>query len=267
MVFGKVNIYSGKDLDGIRLAAYASAQVLDRVANAVVPGMTTAEIDMLAAEFIKDTGGKSCFLGYHGYPAHICISINNEVVHGIGSPTRIVQPGDLVSLDVGVTIGGYCGDNARTVCAGPFCSELGQRLMDTTKAALEAGIEQAVEGNTINDIGKAVETVAHNAGFEVVRDMVGHGCGKQMHEPPEVPNYFIRGRSPVLKAGMVIAIEPMVNAGTWRISIDRKDGWTVRTLDGSLSAHFEHQVHITKDKPEILTCLNNPKTTSLLKEQ
>jgi methionyl aminopeptidase len=139
--------------------------------------------------------------------------------------------------------------------------------MDTTKAALDAGIEQAVEGNTINDIGLAIEQVVHHAGFEVVRDMVGHGCGKQMHEPPEVPNYFIRGRSPVLKEGMVLAIEPMVNAGTWRITIDRKDGWTVRTADASLSAHFENQILVTKDKPEILTCLNNPKTTLLLKER
>jgi methionyl aminopeptidase len=261
MATGKINIYEGKDLEGVRAAAQASAYVLDRTAQVVVPGMSTADIDMLAAEFIKETGGKSCFLGYNGYPAHICVSINNEVVHGIGRPDRFVQPGDLVSLDVGVTIGGYCGDNARTVCAGP-CSELGQRLMDTTKEALEAGIEQAVEGNTINDIGSAVEHVARRAGFSVVRDMVGHGCGRRMHEPPEVPNYFIRGNSPVLKEGMILAIEPMVNVGTWRIVIDRVDGWTTRTADSSLSAHFEHQVLVKKHKAEVLTCLNNQKTVS-----
>ena len=263
MSSGRINIYSGKDLDGIRAAARASAIVLDRVANAVAPGMSTAEIDELAAEFIKETGGKSCFLGYCGYPAHICVSINNEVVHGIGRQDRIVQPGDLVSLDVGVTIGGFCGDNARTVCAGPCCSELARRLMETTRAALDAGIEQAVEGNTINDIGSAVDKVARAAGFSVVRDMVGHGCGRHMHEAPEVPNYFIRGRSPELKAGMVLAVEPMVNAGTWRIVVDKADGWTVRTADSSLSAHFEHQILITKHKAEVLTCLNNQKTASL----
>lgn len=260
MSHGKINIYTGKDADGVRNAAYASALVLDRICNAVVPGMTTAELDLLAAEFIKETGGKSAFLNYHGYPGHICISINNEVVHGIGRRDRFVQPGDLVSLDVGVALGGFVGDNARTVCAGSVLNETAQRLMDTTRLALEAGIEQAVEGNTINDIGSAVDKVAREAGFSVVRDMVGHGCGHQMHEAPEVPNYFIRGKSPVLKAGMVLAIEPMVNVGTWRITIDRNDGWTVRTADGSLSAHFEHQVLITKHKAEVLTCLNNQKT-------
>jgi len=260
MVQGKINIYSGKELEGIRKAAQASAYVLDKISNAVVPGMTTAEIDLLAAEFIRETGGKSCFLGYHGYPAHICISINNEVVHGIGRKDRFVQPGDIVSLDVGVTIGGYCGDNARTVYAGFIKDEVTRKLLEATKASLESGIAQAIEGNTINDIGRAVQNVAESAGFSVVRDMVGHGCGRQMHEPPEVPNYFIRGRSPVLKAGMVIAIEPMVNVGTWKIVMDKIDGWTVRTADSSLSAHFEHQVLITKHNAEVLTCLNNQKT-------
>ncbi len=255
-----INIYDGPALQGIRSAAGASALVLDRLCNAVRPGMTTADMDMLAAEFIRETGGKSAFLNYHGYPGHICISLNNEVVHGIGRRDRIIQPGDVVSLDVGVALNGYIGDNARTVCAGFAPNETAARLLETTQAALIAGIDAAVEGNRVCDIGRAVQQVAESAGFGVVRDMVGHGCGKAMHEAPEVPNYFINGKSPALKAGMVICIEPMINEGTWKVTFDRKDGWTVRTADGSLSAHFEHQILITKDKAEILTCLNNQKT-------
>lgn len=251
----KITVYSDAEVAGIRVAAQASAYVLDRIAHAVVPGMSTLEVDQLAGEFIKETGGKSCFLGYHGYPRNICVSLNNEVVHGIGRADRIIQPGDVVSLDVGVTIGGYCGDNARTVCAGFIPDEVTARLLETTAASLEAGIAAAVEGNYVSDIGRAVDNVVRAAGFKTVRDMVGHGCGRHMHEPPEVPNYFIPGKSPELKAGMVIAIEPMVNVGTWRITMDKQDGWTIRTADGLPSAHFENQILITKHKPEILTCL------------
>jgi len=251
----RITIYNEQEIAGIRVAAEASAYVLDRIAHAVIPGMSTLEVDQLAGEFIRETGGRSCFLGYHGYPRNICVSLNNEVVHGIGRADRIIQPGDVVSLDVGVTVGGYCGDNARTVCAGFVPDELTAKLLETTRDALAAGIEQAVDGNTVNDIGAAVDSVVRKAGFSTVKDMVGHGCGRHMHEPPEVPNYFIRGKSPELKAGMVLAIEPMVNVGTWRIVIDKSDGWTVRTADGLPSAHFENQVLITKDKPEILTCL------------
>ncbi len=255
-----IHLYEGKALEGIRKAAHASAEVLDRICKAVTPGMTTADLDMLAAEFIKDTGGKSAFLNYHGYPGHICISLNNEVVHGIGRKDRIVQPGDVVSLDVGVTVDGYVGDNARTVCAGFVPNPLAGRLLEVTEASLKAGIAAAVEGNCVSDIGRAVQEVAEAAGFGVVRDMVGHGCGRNMHEAPEVPNYYIHGKSPKLVAGMVICIEPMVNAGTWKITFDKKDGWTVRTADGSLSAHFENQILITKNQAEVLTCLNNQKT-------
>ena len=255
-----IRLYEGAALEGIRKAARASAEVLDRVCKAVTPGMTTADLDMLAAEFIRDTGGKSAFLNYHGYPGHICISLNNEVVHGIGRKDRIVQPGDVVSLDVGVTMDGFVGDNARTVCAGFVPNQLAGRLLEVTEAALNAGIAAAVEGNCVSDIGRAVQQVAEAAGFGVVRDMVGHGCGRNMHEAPEVPNYYIHGKSPRLVAGMVICIEPMINAGTWKITIDKKDGWTVRTADGSLSAHFENQLLITKNQAEILTCLNNQKT-------
>ncbi len=253
MVNGKIHLYSPAEAEGVRIAAQASATVLARLCEAVTPGMSTADLDMLAESFIRETGGKSAFLGYRGYPGHICVSLNDEVVHGIGRPDRIIAAGDLVSLDVGVTIGGYVGDNARTVCAGGQPGELAAHLMQTTADALQAGIDKARPGNCLNDIGATVERIVKAARFEVVRDMVGHGCGIQMHEPPEVPNYRVPGKSPALLPGMILAIEPMVNAGTWRITVDRKDGWTVRTADGSLSAHFEHQILITENDPEILT--------------
>lgn len=253
MVNGKIHLYSQAEAEGVRIAAQASAAVLARLCEAVTPGMSTADLDMLAESFIRETGGKSAFLGYRGYPGHICVSLNDEVVHGIGRPDRIIAAGDLVSLDVGVTIGGYVGDNARTVCAGGQPGELAAHLMQTTADALQAGIDKARPGNCLNDIGATVERIVKAARFEVVRDMVGHGCGIQMHEPPEVPNYRVPGKSPALLPGMILAIEPMVNAGTWRITVDRKDGWTVRTADGSLSAHFEHQILITENDPEILT--------------
>ena len=258
----KTIIYKEHEIEAIRVAAQASALVLDRIANAVVPGMSTLEVDNLAGVFIKETGGKSCFLGYNGYPRNICVSLNNEVVHGIGRADRIIQPGDIVSLDVGVSVGGYCGDNARTVCAGYVPDETTARLLDATRESMYAGIAAAVEGNRVYDIGRAVDAVVRKAGFSTVRDMVGHGCGKHMHEPPEVPNYFIRECSNELKAGMVICIEPMVNVGTWKITMDKKDGWTIRTADGLPSAHFENQILITKDKPEILTCLKTTTSTS-----
>ena len=252
----KINIYKGSDLEGVRVAAQASAYVLQRLCEAVTPGMSTLDMDRLAAEFIKETGGKSAFLNYHGYPAQICCSVNEAVVHGIGRADKVINPGDLVSLDVGVTVGGFTGDNARTVVAGGISTPLKDKLLDATRRSLDAGIAAAVPGNRVCDIGAAVEKVVKEAGFSVVRDMVGHGCGRKMHEDPQVPNYRLPGFSPELKPGMILAIEPMVNVGTWRITIDKEDGWTVRTADGSLSAHFEHQILITKKEPEVLTCPN-----------
>ncbi len=252
----KINIYKGSDLEGVRVAAKASAYVLQRLCEAVTPGMSTLDLDRLAAEFIKETGGKSAFLNYHGYPAQICCSVNEVVVHGIGRADKIINPGDIVSLDVGVTVGGFTGDNARTVVAGGVSTPLKDKLLDATRRSLDAGIAAAVPGNRVCDIGAAVEKVVKEAGFSVVRDMVGHGCGRKMHEDPQVPNYKLPGFSPELKPGMILAIEPMVNVGTWRITIDKEDGWTVRTADGSLSAHFEHQILITQKEPEVLTCPN-----------
>jgi len=249
----QIVIYGEQEIAGIRRAARESAKVLEQLAEAVHPGMTTGEVDRLAKTFIAETGGTSAFYHYHGYPGQICISINEEVVHGIGRDDRIIMPGDIVSLDCGVAIGGYVGDNALTICAGMPPTGVKARLLEVTERSLMAGISQAVEGNCVCDIGTAVEKVVREAGFSVVRDMVGHGCGRTMHEAPEVPNYRMPGHSPALKAGMVICIEPMVNVGGWRIEVDKKDQWTVRTLDGSLSAHFEHQILITKDEPEILS--------------
>ena len=253
----KINIYKGSDLEGVRVAAQASAYVLQRLCDAVTPGMSTLDLDRLAAEFIKETGGKSAFLNYHGYPAQICCSVNEVVVHGIGRADKVINPGDIVSLNVGVTVGGFTGDNARSVIAGGVSTPLKDKLLEATRSSLEAGIAAAVPGNRVCDIGAAVEKVVKAAGFSVVRDMVGHGCGRKMHEDPQVPNYKLPGFSPELKPGMILAIEPMVNVGTWRITIDKEDGWTVRTADGSLSAHFEHQILITQKEPEVLTCLNH----------
>ena len=253
-----ITIYKEAQIEKVRLAAQAAAQVLARLCDAVQPGMTTLDLDNLAECFIRETGGRSGSLNYCGYPRQVCIALNDEVVHGIGRADRIIQFGDLVSIDVVVELGGYYGDNARTVCAGGDPDPLSARLLETTERSLYAGIDAALEGNTVNDVSAAVQRVVESAGFSCVRDMVGHGCGQHMHEPPEVPNFKVRRRSPRLVPGMIICIEPMVNVGSWEIDIDRKDKWTCRTADHSLSAHFEHQILITKHKPEILTLC--PKT-------
>jgi methionyl aminopeptidase len=246
-------IHTPDEIPGIRAAAQAAAVALRRTCEAVRPGMSTLDLDQLAGQFIRDTGGTSAFHGYHGYPAQICISLNEEVVHGIGSAERIIMPGDLVSLDVGVCLDGFIGDNAYTVCAGGNPTAEQQALMDCTRLSLEAGIAAAKNGNYINDISRAIEKVVVDGGFSVVRDFVGHGCGVALHEAPEVPNFAQRSRGPKLQPGMVLAIEPMVNQGTARVSVDPHDKWTVRTADGAISAHFEHMVLITKDNSEILT--------------
>ena len=248
-----IHIYSEKEIAGVRAACAASAQVLTRLCEVVQPGMTTLELDDLAGCFIRETGGTSGSYRYCGYPRQICISLNDEVVHGIGRADRVIQYGDLVKLDVVVNVDGYFGDNARTVGAGGAPGELAEALMTATRASLKAGIEHAREGNCVNDIGAAVENVVKNAGFSCVRDFVGHGCGLKMHEMPNVPNYRQNEKTSRLQAGMIICIEPMVNAGSWRVEVDAGDKWTVRTADHSLSAHFENQILITKKEPEILT--------------
>ena len=232
-------------------ACRISAGALKVAGEAVEPGVTTAEIDRIAENYIRKHGAKPNFKGYNGYPAAACISINNEVIHGIPSKHRVIKAGDIVSIDLGATYEGFNGDNAATFAAGDVSVEA-KRLMDVTKESLYKGISAALAGNRIGDIGSAVQTYVEANGFSVVRDYVGHGVGTKLHEAPEVPNYGKPNHGIRLVPGMTIAIEPMVNQGDYKVNV-LPDGWTVLTKDGSLSAHFEHTVAITADGPKILT--------------
>lgn len=236
----------------MRAAGKVSARVLRDVAKMVQPGVTTLEIDQYAKERMDYYGGKSAFYNYHGFPGQICISVNDVIIHGIGSAFQRLVLGDIVSLDVGVLFEGYIGDNAMTVPAGG-CSMDAQELLNVTETALKKGIQQAKKGNRISDISFAVQKWVESHGCSVVKEFVGHGVGKRLHEEPQVPNFVDGSKSPLLVPGMTIAIEPMVNAGDDALKILR-DGWTTVTKDGSLSAHFEHTVLITDGEPEILTC-------------
>jgi methionyl aminopeptidase len=243
-------IKTERDLESMRPACAVASTVLNEVAAFIQPGVTTKEVDDFAAGRIKALGAKSAFLGYKNYPCQICISVNEEVVHGLAGP-RVLRFGDIVSVDVGVIYNGYVGDNARTVPVGG-CGVLAQKLMDVTNNALYEGIAQALPGNRVVDISRAVQNYVEGNGFSVVREFVGHGVGRKVHEEPQVPNFVDGKKSEKLRPGMTIAIEPMVNAGLPGVKI-LKDGWTVVTQDGSLSAHFEHTVLITESEPEILT--------------
>ena len=243
---------SERDLEAMRPACRLAALVLEEVAAFVQPGVTTRMVDEFGAERIKAHGARSAFLGYRKYPCHLCISVNEQVVHGIAGDRRL-EFGDIVSLDVGVVHQGWIGDTARTVPVGG-CDLKAQRLLDVTEQALYEGISAAQPGHRLADISRAVQTYVENHGCSVVREFVGHGVGRSMHEDPQVPNYVEPGRSSCrLRPGMTIAIEPMVNAGGAQIKV-LKDGWTVVTEDGQLSAHFEHTVLVTAQGPEILTC-------------
>jgi methionyl aminopeptidase len=239
-----------RDLEAMRPACTLAGTVLDEVAFWIAPGMTTQEIDSYAASRIKHHGAKSAFLGYRKYPCQICISVNDQVVHGLAGPRR-VEFGDIVSLDVGVVYNGFIGDTARTVAVGG-CSVAAQRLMDVTEKSLHEGIAQAVAGKRVTDISRAVQNYVESNGFSVVREFVGHGVGRSMHEEPQIPNFVDPKSNQKLRPGMTLAIEPMVNAGMPGVKI-LNDGWTVVTQDGSLSAHFEHTVLVTEAEPEILT--------------
>lgn len=234
----------------MREAGRITARALRCVGEAVAPGVTTKELDEVAVAVLEEAGAKAAFLDYNGYPATICASRNSEVVHGIPGKTRLVE-GDIISIDMGAIVDGYVGDSARTFPVGSVSAEA-TRLMEVTKRSLEAGIAQCWPGKRLYDIGAAVQAVAEGAGFSVVREYVGHGIGRAMHEDPQVPNYGTPGKGPTLLPGMVLAIEPMVNAGRPGVR-SLKDGWTVVTADGSLSAHFEHTVAITDDGPMIMT--------------
>jgi methionyl aminopeptidase len=242
---------SERDLEAMRPACNIAASVLDEVSAFIQPGVTTREVDAFAAARMKHYGARSAFLDYRKFPRQICISVNDEVVHGLAGPRRL-EFGDIVSLDIGVKYNGFIGDTARTVAVGG-CSVAAQRLMDVTEQALAEGIAQASVGNMVSDISRAIQNYVEGNGFSVVREFVGHGVGRTVHEEPQVPNFVDpKGKKEMLRPGMTIAIEPMVNAGGPAVKF-LNDGWTVVTQDGSLSAHFEHTVLVTEAGPEILT--------------
>ena len=240
-----------RELELMTEACQLSARALKIAGEAVRPGISTWEIDKIAYDYIISQGGKPNFLNYSGYPATACISVNDEVIHGIPNKRRILEEGDIVSIDLGAELHGYNGDNAATFAVGRISSEA-QRLIDTTEACLYKGIEAAVAGGRIGDIGAAVQALAESEGFSVVRQFVGHGVGKKLHEDPEVPNFGKAGHGARLLPGMTIAIEPMINAGPFDVRT-LKDGWTVKTADGKMSAHFEHTVAISTKGPVIMT--------------
>ena len=247
----KVDIKTKAEIGKMREACRLTAEVRDLCAAKIEPGMTTKDIDDIVRDFCRKNNVIASFLGYMGYPGAVCTSINDEVIHGIPSERRIIMPGDLVKIDVGIGKNGFNGDTARTI---PVCVSDPDilRLVETTKRCLAAGIKAVGPGAHIGDIGAAVQAVAESEGFGVVRDFVGHGVGRKVHEDPQVPNYGKRGKGAVLRPGMTIAIEPMITLGDYRVEV-LEDDWTVVTRDGSPAAHFEHTVAVTDDGCEILT--------------
>jgi methionyl aminopeptidase len=242
-----------EEIERARASNRIVAEVLSRLRDKVKPGIKTKDLDKLAEEITEKRGAKPAFKGYRGYPHSLCVSINEVVVHGMPSD-RILTEGDIVGLDFGVYYQGFFGDATITLPVGKV-TEKALRLMQVTEQSLYAGIEQAREGNRLGDISAAVQSVVEEAGYSVVRDFVGHGIGKSLHEEPQIPNFGQKGRGIELKRGMILAIEPMVNEGKYKVKI-LPDGWTVVTKDGSLSAHFEHSIAITDDGPDILSKLN-----------
>ncbi len=245
-----IAIKNSRELSMMREACVISARALKLAGEAVEPGVTTEEIDRIIRRYIESQGATPSFLGYGGYPASACISVNETVIHGIPDK-RVIKAGDIVSIDVGAYFNGFHGDNAATFAAGAISPEA-QALLDATRESLYEGIAQAVAGNRVGDIGSAVQRYVEMRGYSVVRQFVGHGVGTNLHEDPSVPNFGTPGRGPRLLPGMTLAIEPMINMGGPEVRI-LKDGWTTVTTDGKLSAHFEHTVAITKDGPVILT--------------
>lgn len=247
----QVEIKSQNELTLMREAGRIVAEILDELEKMVAPGVSTWELDQEAERLIYKKGAKPAFKGYLGFPSVLCASVNEEVVHGIPSKRRKLKEGDLMKLDFGVVYRGYYGDSARTVPVGKVSPEA-QQLIDATRESLMKGIEAMRPGNRLGDIGAAVQQYVEARGFTVVRDFVGHGIGKKLHEPPQVPNFGSPGTGMKLRPGMVLAVEPMVNEGTFKVEV-LDDDWTAVTLDRKLSAHFEHTIHITNDGPEILT--------------
>jgi methionyl aminopeptidase len=246
-----IELKTDSEIEKMRSAAQIVARTLDLMEEKIEPGISTEELNEIADRYIRSQGAEPAFLGYQGFPKSICVSIDEEVVHGIPVKTRKLKAGQIVSVDVGTLVDGFNGDAARTFAVAEVSDEA-RRLMEVTRKALENGISQARVGNRLGDISHAVQKTVEDAGFSVVRDLVGHGIGRRMHEEPQIPNYGDPDTGVQLKAGMVFAIEPMVNIGGYKVKT-RPDKWTIATEDGSLSAHFEHDVAITENGPEILS--------------
>ncbi len=245
-----VILKSPEEIEKLKASNGIVADILSELREMIRPGITTIELDRYSEELALRKGAKPAFKGYMGYPFSLCVSVNNEVVHGMPSD-RALKEGDIVSLDFGVCYNEYYGDSAITVPVGDS-SDIAKRLIGTTRKALYSGIEEARAGNRLGDISAAIQEQVEAAGFSVVRDFVGHGIGKSLHEDPQIPNFGVRGRGIKLKSGMVLAVEPMVNEGTYKIKV-LNDGWTAVTFDGKLSAHFEHSLAITENGPVILS--------------
>jgi methionyl aminopeptidase len=248
-----ITIKNEKQIAKMRLAGEITGRTLNLLEEKIIPGITTFELDKIAESYIMECGALPSFKGYYGYPASICASINDEVVHGIPSRKRVLEEGDIISIDVGAYINSYHGDAARTFAVGRVAPEK-QRLIDVTKESFFAGIKYAKAGNYLSDISAAIQTYVEDNGFAVVRDYVGHGIGKDMHEDPSIPNYRNGKRGHQLRAGMVLAIEPMVTMGTYKVRV-LSDGWTAVTKDGLSAAHYENTVLITDKEPELLTLI------------
>ncbi len=235
----------------MRKASAIVAEALLAIKGYVAPGVSTKELEQIAEDIIRSRGGRPAFKGYRGYPSSICASVNDTVVHGIPSSTIVLKEGDIISIDLGVVYRGYIGDAAITIPVGDIKPEV-KRLLDVTEKALYIGIQQARVGRRVSDISHAIQSFVESKGYSVVRSFVGHGVGRSLHEDPQIPNFGPPGKGPKLKEGMTLAIEPMVNAGRHEVKV-LEDGWTAKTVDGSLSAHFEHTVLVKKSGAEILT--------------
>ncbi|MGL5561134.1 MAG: type I methionyl aminopeptidase [Tannerellaceae bacterium] len=246
-----IYLKTDEEIELMRMANQLVGRTLAEVAKHVQPGVTTLQLDHIAEQFIRDNGAIPAFLGYGGFPNSICASVNEHVVHGIPSAATVLKDGDVISVDCGVILNGFCGDSAYTFCVGEVDPAI-RNLLKTTKESLYLGIEAAVEGKRVGDIGNAIQTYCEKHGYSVVRELVGHGIGRNLHEEPEVPNYGKKGYGPLLRNGMCIAIEPMINMGSKNVAFE-KDGWTVRTKDRKVSAHFEHTIAIRPGKAEILS--------------
>jgi len=245
-----IALRTGEEITKLRQSADILVNTFVEVAKALVPGMTTKELDLIAEKTIRSRGGRPAFKGYSGYPASICVSVDQEVVHGIPGKRRL-QDGSLVSIDIGVEWGGYFSDAAKTYILGEVDRRKAE-LSDVTRKALWEGIKKCLPGRRLSDLSHAIQVTVEKAGFSVVRDLVGHGVGRELHESPQIPNFGPKGQGPLLQKGMVLAIEPMVNMGGFEVVV-LDDGWTVVTVDGQPSAHFEHTVLITDGEPEVLT--------------